>query len=228
VFFLSESTVRRLLAEMERNKLIQRFHGGASIPGVAGAAQKVESRRAQRIREKAAIGKAAAELVEDGMTLMLLGGTTVSAVCPYIRGRSVTVITTSIPVVNSLLPEKTMKLILLGGVVNPPELEVRGALTAEGLQRLRADMLFIGATFVHPTRGLMTDDPDAVAAYRACLSRSDKRILLADSSKFRTGGVTVVAALDELDAIITDEGLPGEAAAVLGGQNIPVTIAKLS
>lgn len=226
VFFLSESTVRRLLAEMESNNLVERFHGGATARGAEEGAQKLAARKAQHIREKAAIGRQAAELVSDGMTLMLLGGTTVSAVCQYLKGKSVTVITTSIPVVNSLLPEKRMKLILLGGVVNPPELEVRGAMAAEGMERLRSDLLFIGATFVHPTQGLMTDDPEAVAAYRACLSKADRKVLLADSSKFRAGGVTVVAALHELDAVITDEGLPGETADALGRQNISVTIAK--
>lgn len=228
VFFLSESTVRRILAEMERKKLVERFHGGAIAPGAAQKAQKLESRRTQRIREKAAIAREAAELVSDGMTLMLLGGTTVSSICPYIKGKSITVITSSIPVINCLLPEERMKLILLGGIVNPPELEVRGTMAAAGLERLRADMLFIGATCVHPMHGLMTDDPEAVATYRACLLKSDKKILLADSTKFKAGGVTVVAALSELDGVITDEGLPEEAVALLHRQNIPVTISKLS
>lgn len=227
VFFLSESTVRRLLADMEKNGAVVRFHGGAAVSGAAAPPSWVELREVQNIREKAAIGREAAALVHDGMTLMLLGGTTVSAICQYLGGKSLTVITTSIPVVNSLLPEENMKLILLGGVVNPPELEVRGSITSMGLERLRADIVFLGATNVHPVHGLMTDDPEAVAAYRACMAASDRKVLLADGSKFRQGGVTVVAGLDELDFLITDEGLPADAAEMLNCKGIRYKAVKL-
>lgn len=226
VFFLSESTVRRLLTEMEQSGKIVRYHGGAVIAGDQ-TLDKIDAREVQNIREKAAIGREAAAQVQDGMTLMMLGGTTVLAICPYIKGRNVTIITTSIPVVNELLFEDRMKLILLGGTVNPMELEIRGSMTAAGLERLRADVLFIGATNIHPVHGLMTDDPEAVATYRASLAASDKKILLADSSKFRTGGVTVVAGLQELDAIITDEGLSIEATEMLDNKKISFTAVRL-
>ena len=227
VFFLSESTVRRLLTEMEKNGLIERFHGGAAIVGDHQADHVLVSREIQNIGEKALIGREAASLVKDGMTLLMLGGTTVMAMCPYLKGKSITIITTSIPVVNDLLLESNMKLILLGGLVNPLELEVRGSMTADGLERLRADILFIGATNIHPVHGLMTDDPEAVAAYRACMAAADRKILLADSTKFRTGGVTVVAGLNELDAIITDEGLSAESAELLAKKGVFITAVKM-
>lgn len=227
VYFLSESTVRRLLAEMEQSGLIHRFHGGAVIAGELQDGRMISMREVQKIQEKTAIAREAASLVKDGMTLLMLGGTTVMAMCPYLRGKSITVITTSIPVVNDLLLEENMKLILLGGLVNPLELEVRGSMTAEGLVRLRADILFIGATNIHPVHGLMTDDPEAVAAYRSCMAASDKKILLADSTKFKTGGVTVVAGLGELDAIITDEGLSAESEAMLAGKGVSIITVKM-
>lgn len=228
VFFLSESTIRRLLAEMEQNGLVHRFHGGAVIAGEQQEGRMISVRGVQKIHEKTAIAKEAASMVRDGMTLLMLGGTTVMAMCPYLRGKSITVITTSIPVVNDLLLEENMKLILLGGLVNPMELEVRGSMTALGLERLRADILFIGATNIHPVHGLMTDDPEAVATYRASMAAADKKILLADSTKFKTGGVTVVAGLNELDTVITDDGLDAESASMLTNKGIAVLTVKTS
>lgn len=227
VFFLSDSTVRRLLAEMEAKNLVVRFHGGAAVSGDTPMSPVVEMREVQNVKEKAAIGREAASQVQNGMTLMMLGGTTVAAICQYIKGKSLTVITTSIPVMNDLLVEDKMKLILLGGVVNPPELEVRGSMTAAGLERLRADILFIGATNVHPVHGMMTDDPEAVATYRAALAASDRKILLVDSTKFRPGGVTVVAGLSELDGIITDEGIADDSIESLKTRGIAITAVKL-
>ncbi len=227
VHFLSESTVRRLLAEMEQNGLVHRFHGGAVIAGDQQDGRMIAMREVQKIQEKAAIGKEAASLVKDGMTLLMLGGTTVMAMCPYLKGKGITVITTSIPVVNDLLLEENMKLILLGGVVNPTELEVRGSMTAEGLSRLRADILFLGATNIHPLHGMMTDDPEAVATYRGCMAASDQKILLVDSTKFKTGGVTVVAGLNELDVIITDERLSAESAEMLAKKGVSTIAVKM-
>ena len=34
VFFLSESTVRRVLRQLEEGKYIERFHGGAVLSGI--------------------------------------------------------------------------------------------------------------------------------------------------------------------------------------------------
>lgn len=227
VHFLSESTVRRLLVEMEQSGLVHRFHGGAEIAGDQQEGRVIGLREVQRIHEKTAIGKEAASLVKDGMTLLMLGGTTVLAMCPFLKGKSITVITTSIPVVNELLLEENMKLILLGGVINPFELEVRGSMTVDGLSRLRGDILFLGATNVHPAHGIMTDDPEAVATYRSCMAVTDRKILLADSAKFRTGGVTVVAGLNELNAIITDEGLSAESAEMLSNRGVSITAVKM-
>ena len=177
-------------------------------------------------REKAAIALEAASSIEEGMTAVLLGGSTVHAMCPYLRGRHLTVITSSIPVVNDLMYEENIKVILLGGVVNPTEIEVRGALMVAGFERLRADQVFVGATNVHETHGLMTDDPDSVATYRTCMSIADRIFVLADSTKFKPGGAAVVASFDELNDIVTDDSIQKEALYNLQAKGVRVHVAK--
>lgn len=227
VNFLSESTVRRLLAEMDHEGLVQRFHGGAVISGENPEVIRVVQRTAVNIREKAAIAREAASAVQDGMTLLMLGGTSVMAMCPYLRGKNVTVITNSIPVMNDFTQEEKIKLILLGGVFNPAELEVRGSMTIEGVSRLRADILFTGASYVHPEFGIMTNDPEAVATYQACIAVADRKVLLADSTKFRIGGVTAVTDLSKLDRIITDEQLSADTATNLSRKGIAITTVQI-
>jgi DeoR/GlpR family transcriptional regulator of sugar metabolism len=206
VFFLSASTVRRILTMMEEENLVVRYHGGAAVKGDGPV--DIGSRNVNELREKSIIAKEAASMVKDGMTVILLGGTTVHAMCPYLKGRQITVITTSFPVVMDLLGEERMKIIMLGGVVNTPELEVRGSLLLSGLEKLQADILFLGATSIHPVRGIMTDDPEALSTYRGCIGVAEKSVVLADSTKFRTGGGSVVGLLSEVSCIITDSALP--------------------
>lgn len=222
VFYLSESTVRRILRELEKEGCIERYHGGAAIkegilPDASSGyilnnrySSKVGNRTGLMTRHKAAIASKAASYVRDGMTIIMLGGTTVHAMCRYLTGRRLTVITNSIPVANDMIKEPNCKVILLGGIVNPQELEIRGSLTTACLERLRADQVFAGAVSIHEHHGLMTDDPEAVDTYRVCMKAADRSFLLADSTKFRPGGAAVVAGLDEFNDIITDEAAQAE------------------
>ena len=226
IFFLSESTVRRILRQLEKNNYIERYHGGAVIKGTDILTPSMGYRVSQMSHQKAAIASKAASFIQDGMTIILLGGTTVHAMCQYLKGRQLTIITSSIPVVNDTINEPNIKVILLGGVVNPLELEVRGSMTKASLERLRADQMFVGATNIHEHHGLMTDDPDAVDTYRICMAAADRTFLLADSAKFRPGGAAIVASLDELDDIITDDSIQEETLQKLKCNNIRVHVAS--
>ena len=206
--FLSESTVRRALCALEAQGKLHRFHGGASLSDPVAQAF-IQQRRVSRWQEKNAIGSLAASFVKEGMTLLLMGGTTVHAICPYLKGKRLTVITSSLPVVNDLAWEEHIKVILLGGVLNPPEMEVRGGLTQLTLERLRADLMFTGTTGLHPIHGLMTDDPSGVEAYTTCMRLSDQVFVLADHTKCEEyWGTAVVCGLEEIACLITDDGMP--------------------
>ncbi len=227
VFFLSESTVRRILRQLEKVNYVERFHGGAVLKDIDFSEQNIVNRKDQMSREKVAIALKAASLIEEGMTIILLGGSTVHAMCPYLQGKQLTVITSSIPVVNDLMNEENIKVILLGGIVNPSELEVRGGLTIAGLERLRADQVFVGATNIHEAHGLMTNDPEAVATYRACMAAADRVFVLADSTKFKPGGAAIVASFDELDDIITDDSIQKQMLTSLQDKGVRVHLVEV-
>ena len=205
--YLSESTVRRALEALEKQNRLKRFHGGASLPDPA-AHSPIRQRQVSHLKEKNAIGRLAATFVKEGMTLLLMGGTTVNAVCPYLKGMRLTVITSSLPVMNELAWEEKITVILLGGVLNPAEMEVRGGLTHLTLERLRADLMLTGTTGLHPIHGLMTDDPNGVETYQACMRISDEVIVLADHTKCEQyEGTTVLCPVSEINCLITDDGL---------------------
>lgn len=209
--FLSESTIRRALAELETQGLVKRYHGGAALADPA-AQSSIRQRQISYLPEKRAIGQLASTFVQEGMTLLLVGGTTVQAICPYLKRKRLTVITSSLPVMNALAWEEQMQVILLGGVLNPTEMEVRGGLTHLTLERLRADIMFTGTTGLHPIHGLMTDDPNGVETYRTCMRISDEVFVLADHTKCEHyWGTTVVCGLDEVTYLITDSGLSDQA-----------------
>jgi len=203
--FLSESTVRRALGALEAEGKVHRFHGGAASAD-PGAQAFIRRRQVSLGKEKDAIGRVAASFVEEGMTLLLMGGTTVHAMCPHLKGKRLTVITSSLPVIQDLAWEEKMTLILLGGVLNPAEMEARGGLMQLALERLRADLMFTGVTGLHPIHGLMTDDPNGVETYTICMNVSDQVFVLADHTKCEHyWGTTVLCELKDISCLITDD-----------------------
>ena len=208
--FLSESTVRRALAALENQGKLRRYHGGAVAVDMA-AQSPINKRKVSCQQEKDAIGRLAASFVHEGMTLLLMGGTTVHAICPYLKGKRLTVITSSLPVMNDLAWEEQMQVILLGGVLNPAEMEVRGGLMHLTLEHLRADLMLVGVTGLHPIHGLMTDDPNGVETYTTCMRISDKVLVMADHTKCeRYYGTTVLCNLSEIDGLVTGSSMAPE------------------
>lgn len=92
------------------------------------------------------------------------------------------------------------------------------------MPRFHAPKLFMGAAAVG-LQGVMQADVVLVAAERRLIDRAEEVILLVDSSKFRSQSGTIVCALDEVDTIITDEGIPPDLAEGLRKAGVNLIIA---
>ena len=227
-FYISSATIRRLLNELEEKGLVRRFHGGVRLTDPLALAS-VGQRSVLHLAEKRCIGRMASELVHENMTVMMLGGTTVQALAPFLRGKRITVITNSVAVLGDLWWEPNIQIILLGGAFNAEEQETRGALTEHGLSRLRADILFIGVAGVHPQHGLLTNDPNSVGTYLRCKQVSDRMVALADSTKFtRFYGTTTLFQPGEYAEIITDTHISVGTCDSFRAQGIRIHLAECS
>lgn len=211
LFQISESTVRRSLTLLAEQKLIRRFHGGAILNRPVVLEPPVSRRLQVNPKEKERIGRKAASLVEDGETLILLSGTTVAAMVPFLLGKkNLKVITHSVLVLQALLLESGVKVIVPGGVLDHSELCTTGFLTSLCVKQLRADKVFLGVRSVHPLYGMMSDNIDEMEASRVFIDAADEVIVLADHSKFNPSGTVRLCALSEVDVLITDSLAPAD------------------
>lgn len=222
---ISESTVRRILERLEKKKKIIRFHGGASAVFREDGENDLSHRLSDFAGVKDSIAAAAAAQVRDGMTIVLLGGTTVSCMCRYLRHKRLTVITNSLLVLNALKAERDIQLVLLGGVYDPREAELRGSLTNNAIAQLGADCLFTGATAFDESRGFLTSHLNSTQFYRECFGSSKKIYMLADSSKLNKPALAVSAHFDEVNCFITDSGLSSELVGSFEAKGLEVIIA---
>jgi DeoR/GlpR family transcriptional regulator of sugar metabolism len=218
-FAVSEMTVRRDLAELERDGKLARVHGGAVSVSVEPPFAQIA---VERLEVKDRIGRAAVALVEDGQTVMIDIGTTTLQVACHLRGRRVTVITSNLAVLEELATDPEIELILPGGVVRRNYRSLIGVLAEDTLRQLRADIAFLGASAV--TQGLSVMDTTMVEVpiKRAMLGAADRTVLCVDGAKFAMGGVVRVCDATALDTIVTDTSAPAESRAALQEAGVEV------
>jgi DeoR/GlpR family transcriptional regulator of sugar metabolism len=201
-FGVSEMTVRRDLTHLAREGKLTRVYGGAIRDADEPPFAAIETERRDA---KERIGRAAAQLVEDGKTIMIDIGTTTLELARALRGRELTVITTNLAVVEELLPEAGIELVLLGGIVRRNYRSLVGVLAEDGLRQVSADIAFLGASGIrHEDMAVMDTTMVEVPIKRGMIAAAERSVLLADAQKFYSGGVVRVCGVEEFDAIVTD------------------------
>src|SRR5690348_11141825 len=162
VLGVSESTVRRDLALLDRTGELTRTYGGAVLARSAatddGAPEppfRLSSGEDAAFKE--AMAARAAELVEDESVVLLDIGTTTPLVARRLRGRPVTVITSNLAVIDELRHDDTVRVVMLGGVLRRNYRTLVGSLTEQALAQVNADLVLLTCTGVRDN-GRVVDD----------------------------------------------------------------------
>ncbi|MFF8458674.1 DeoR/GlpR family DNA-binding transcription regulator [Streptomyces albidoflavus] len=216
---VSDMTVRRDLDVLARQGVLEKVHGGAVPPADASAHEPgFEAKSGLEPDAKESIAREAAALVSPGTAIALSGGTTTYALAKRLTGvADLTVVTNSVRVADvfhAAQPgaERQAAVVLTGGVRTPSDSLV-GPVADQAIRSLHVDVLFIGVHGIAPEAGLSTPNL-AEAETNRCLVRSARRVVVvADHTKWGTVGLSSFATLDEVDTLVTDEGLDEEARA---------------
>ncbi|MEU7858226.1 DeoR/GlpR family DNA-binding transcription regulator [Nonomuraea sp. NPDC049141] len=202
----SPATIRRDLVQLHEDGLLRRVYGGA-MP-IDERDDPFVDVAAVRGAEKDKIAQRCAEMVKDDETVLLDIGTTAHRVAIHLRGRSLTVVTSSLAVFEELQDEEDIQLIMLGGMVRRDYRSLVGFLTEDNLRQIKADRLFLGTSGVRPGGHVMDTTVVEVPVKRAMIAASDQVILVADVGKFPGTGMARVCGPEDLDVIVTNA--PGD------------------
>lgn len=219
---VSEMTVRRDLRVLAGEGKIERVRGGALN---ASSERPFEETVVERYEVKNRIGAAAAALVEDGQTVMIDIGTTTLQAARHLHGREITVITSSLPVLEELLPDPAVELILPGGLVRRNYRSLVGVVAEDALRQLKADVLLLGTSAVDAELGVWDSTMVEVPIKRAMIAAADCVVLLADAEKFDRGGLVRVCESADIDHVVTDAPLPASSRPIVDELEIEVRIA---
>jgi DeoR family transcriptional regulator of aga operon len=208
-FNVSEVTIRKDLSHLEKKNILIRSRGGAMKRSMLNIDLSIYDRRRQNIKLKAAIGAAAAGMINNGETILLDTGTTVMELARNLPKKiEITVITNSIDITFRLAEFPNIRVIMPGGILRRNSLALVGEQTAESLRNFYCDKYFLSADGVDVERGMLTTNIEEAALARINIKNSQKVFALIDSSKFQSKGITAIAPLAQIDTLITDSGIP--------------------
>ncbi|GGG20807.1 DeoR/GlpR family DNA-binding transcription regulator [Paenibacillus abyssi] len=227
-FGCSEATARRDLEAMERTEPIIRTIGGAMYGGGMSAVRDVTFAEKTGISylEKERIALKAASLIEEGDVIGLSGGTTNYLLAKLIRDRKgITVVTNAVNIAMELAGSD-IQVLVTGGIMRHNSFELCGPLAEGMVGNLHIGKMFIGVDGVSADSGITTYSEQEAQIAKALISRSRASYAVFDHTKVGKTSLFSIAALEQLQAFITDEPLPDELKLAAEVYHIEVHIAK--
>jgi DeoR/GlpR family transcriptional regulator of sugar metabolism len=216
---VSEMTIRRDLDTLAAAGLLEKVHGGATLQGGLSAEEPgFEAKSHRQLKEKDAIARAAAGLVEPGQAIGLTAGTTTWRLAQHLSHvPDLTVVTNSIQVANVLHrePRPDLTVVLTGGVRTPSDALV-GPIALAAIRSLHLDVLIMGVHGVTADVGLTTPNLLEAETDRALIAASARLVVVADHTKWGVRGLSRIAGLEEVDVFVSDHGLDRAARATIG------------
>lgn len=206
-------TIRKDLKILERQRLLFRNHGGASLESPYVNDKSVSEKEFINAAEKAAIGREAAKLIIDDQYIILASGTTVLAMAEYINPfKKLTVVTAALNVALKLTRRDNIEVLQLGGYIRPNSFSVIGHYSEAILKETVCSKLFLGVDGLDLNYGLTTTNAHEANLNKYMINSSKEVIVLVDSTKFGKKSFGLICGLDRVDRIITDDKIDKETA----------------
>lgn len=200
---VSEDTIRRDLRALEERGLVRKVHGGA-LRHLAPVVP-YETRRSHEAGVKERIGRRAAEMVNEGDSLIIDHGSTTLCMARALTVARVRVVTNSLEIARVIAEKPHYELIVLGGQWDGTHQEIVGPAAVHQINQYHLDQVFIGMTALCRHEGI-TDLSEADAVLKRAMIEAGKKVIgLADSSKVGRVAFCRVAPIESLDVLVTDD-----------------------
>lgn len=216
---VSDMTIRRDIVDLAERGLLIRVHGGATVADAPHSSHEPSftTKLGEQVEEKLAIARAAAELVPAGSSVALSAGTTTLALAQELSEVvGLTIVTNSIPVANALHdPGRHDRVVILTGGSRTPSDALVGPVAVTALRDLHVDQVFLGVHGFSERTGCTSPNMVEAATNQALIAAAASTVVVADHTKLRLVGLSTIIGLDEIDTLISDDGLPEDDQAML-------------
>lgn len=212
IFNVTEMTIRRDLNELaERNQAV-RSHGGAVLPAdLILSESPYEVRIAKHIAEKEAIARAALRFIRDGDKIFFDSSTTVYCIARLIKNEQHFVaVTDTLQTATELNARSGVRVFCLGGELQKTTGSCSGVFTEGMLDGMYFNTAFIGLSNISKRGILTTSSQSELTLKQKVLARSERAVILVDSSKLGSPDFLEIGRLVDIHVLITDDGMDAD------------------
>jgi DeoR family transcriptional regulator, fructose operon transcriptional repressor len=225
-FSVSDDTIRRDLHQLERRRVLLRTHGGAVSTALLVHRETPFLTRAHAQADaKNRIGRAAAQLISDGETLIINGGSTTFAFAASLGPRrNLTVVTNNIALLSVLPREAIQDVYVLGGQYR---VDLGSTVGPVGFSsgNISVDTAVIGVSGL-TVDGLSTTFLQEASMLARMINSARRTLLVADASKFGHNAFAHIAPLSAIDVLVTDVLPPADLSLALSQAKVEVILAS--
>ena len=209
---VSVDTVRRDLKAMEQGGLIKYVRGGACLPDTMLAFSNFTGREIIHIEEKRQAARKALAYIKEGDVVALNSGTTNTVLAQELAAVSqrFTVVTNNYAALNILMQNPSIRLVAVGGTVDPLERSTFGTVCEREFETYRPDVAFLSVNAVNYQDGFTDFRLDEIGVIQLLSRISRKVIAVMDSSKLGKRSKQVALAPDQVDLVLMDGGISPE------------------
>ncbi|MBD0833326.1 DeoR/GlpR family DNA-binding transcription regulator [Aestuariibaculum sediminum] len=200
---VSEDTIRRDIKELHDKGLLTKVHGGAisTIQKLYHYNEDIIYNRESKVR----IAQKAISLIEDGMVIIISGGTTNLMLAKLLpKDLKATIYTYSLPIAMQLTEHPLIETIFIGGKIHRNSMVTIGIDVIQYLSNVRANICFVGVSALNTEQGITDEGYEVSLIKKAMMNASDRSVFLATTNKLNIRHSYDVCNLKEIDTLVTD------------------------
>ncbi len=222
---VTEATIRRDLVSLENQGLVYRAHGGALRREQVSVWQTstLQDRLVMHLEDKMRIARFVTQLVHDGESLMIDGGSTTMLVAKELSTKKNLLVVTNATDIGELMVESNdNKVILTGGELLKETHALIGSAAEHSLEQYRTDKAIIGVSGILVDEGCFSAIPQEAEIKRLMAANSTETIVVSDSSKIGARAFCFFCDFTHVDKLVTDRNISKIALEALKQQGIEV------
>ncbi|MBS6491807.1 MAG: DeoR/GlpR family DNA-binding transcription regulator [Oscillospiraceae bacterium] len=219
---VSMNTVRADVSSLVREGVVEKVYGGIVLKQPEEI-PLYERRSQQETDCKCRIAKMAEQLIEDGDIVFIDSGTTTMRLLDYLDpAKKITIVTANVSVLQRAQNMTNVNAMILPGLYDMRTNAMLDSSTVEYLCRFQHNKGFFGVSSLTATGGLGVSNWQEYEVKRTAAARCQKSYLLVDSTKYGRTALLAYGTLEQMQAVITDHGMPQEFIALCRQKKVTV------
>lgn len=201
---VSYETIRKDLTFLEKQGLLVKSHGGATIKQNA-IEHSFDKRQEENLGYKQVIAQKAVELIPDNSSIIIATGSTTLEIAKILATKSgYKIFTDSLPVACALLNSNN-QVTIFGGQLRNKSSSVHGGWTINAIEQLQVDIAFIGSDGFSHLNGPTTPSSSDAFIDQTIIKHSLKNYIVADTTKFERDSLYKICDWSDITALITNK-----------------------